>query len=147
MGIKKFETEGFLSKENGDLIRVWHKDSIKVTEETNYTKRVIEPVKKIVKCYNSDGKLVGIDVHDFNFDELEIIHKRKTGETIVILKDEEGKKYKGVARCHPDDIYDGQMGFNLASLRAKKKMYEARLKECERQLNEEFWSTWLGLNK
>lgn len=142
MESKRFENKGFVSMESEGLVRVGNRDSIKVGDRGNYTKRILEPVKQISKIYNSKNELVGIDIQDLSLGEVEVVHNRGTGETIVILKDKDGRKYKGVSKCHPDDLYSPQMGYNLAKLRARVKMYSEKLKEYEYKLENEFWATF-----
>lgn len=125
-----------IAREKDDYIRVGSKPELTFKNNAIYTKRVSLPVNKIQKIYNSKGDLVGMDAIKKEFDDLEVIHDAKTGETIVIIHNE-GRKYKGIAICHEDDYYNSEVGFKLAFLRANKKMYDIKLKEYEKELNEE----------
>lgn len=48
--------------------------------------------------------------------------------TIVIITNN-GKKYKGVAKCAPDDVFDVEKGHAIALRRAQMKQLQAELKE------------------
>lgn len=141
MKVKRFEGNGFVSVIKEGFKRAWNKENIRLKGETNYTKRVCEPVKKIEYVYNSKGEFVGIDILDEEFDTREIIQNDATGESIVIIH-HKGKKYKGVAKCHEEDWFDPQVGFTLANYRANVKMYNDLLKSFEKKVNEEEYNFW-----
>lgn len=125
---------GLIAREKEGYIRIGSKDELLLKDKTIYTKRISLPVDRVEKIHNSKGELIGVDIIKEEFNDKEIIHNVKTGETIVIIHNE-GKKYKGVARCHEDDLYKSKTGYTLAFLRASNKMYEDLLKEYEKELN------------
>lgn len=130
----------FYARESEGIIRAWDKASIMLEDRTVYTKRVCEPVKKIERAYNSKGELVGVDILDHEFNTLEVIQNKIKGHTIVIIHCQaNGKKYKGVSKCHREDIFNPNIGYCLAYLRAMNKMVEARLKEEEELAREDIW--------
>lgn len=40
--------------------------------------------------------------------------------------------FKGVAKCHPDDLFDEELGKNIAKSRMLNKYHEARIKALNR---------------
>lgn len=125
-----------IARELEEYIRVGSRSELALEDKTVYTKRVNLPINRVEKMYNSKGDLICVDIIKQEFNDKEVIQNAKTGKTIVIIHNE-GKKYKGVSMCHEDDYYDSQTGYKLALLRANKKMYEDRLKEYEKKLNED----------
>jgi hypothetical protein len=53
------------------------------------------------------------------------------GRKIVVKINREGHEYKGVARCHPNDVFDGVIGTELALARAELKYKEEKLEVVE----------------
>ncbi|WP_346884362.1 hypothetical protein [Clostridium sp. UBA4395] len=115
-------------RENKFFTRIGDKESLKVTDkETNFTKRVFGTETKVYKIYNSKNELIAIDILPGKEQTETVIYKKNKGLTIVIIEDE-GKKYKGVAKCNPCDFFNPQTGYNIAKHRAVIKKHEDKLK-------------------
>ena len=54
----------------------------------------------------------------------------------VAISTYEGKTVKGYAKCHVNDIYDENIGKELAAARCNEKIAKKRAKRAERKLKE-----------
>lgn len=116
--------------------RVGVKDDLKLSKhKTTYIKKTIKGSSEVQELYNSNNELVGIDVIDRTDRDMELIHNIKTGETIVIVQNNRGDKFKGVAICRVGDNYNPTIGHDIAFARANIKKMEALIKECINRTN------------
>ena len=93
--------------------------TLKFDGKSKFSKRKFLPTTRVAKLYNHSGDLIGTDVILDKEEEIDVIHNSTTGVTIVILYSG-GKKFKGVAKCHEDDVYIPQVGYQIAKARATK---------------------------
>lgn len=93
--------------------------TLKPDGRSKFSKRRFLPTTRVAKLYNYSGDLIGTDVIIDKEEEMDVIHNPSKGETIVILYFER-KKFKGVAKCHEDDVYIPQAGYQIAKARATK---------------------------
>ena len=63
------------------------------------------------------------------------------GTVIVFLYDEFNHKFKGQSWCMEEDTFDEKVGYEIALLKAQKKMYKFFKREYEKTLayNESSW--------
>lgn len=114
-------------RENKFFTRIGDKESLTVTNKTNFTKRVYGAESTVYKIYNSKDELIAIDILPKEEKTETVIYKKNKGLTIVIIEDK-GKKYKGVSKCNPCDFFNPQTGYNIAKHRAVIKKHEDKLK-------------------
>ena len=113
--------------------RVGDENLLTVKRKGNtYVKHVQREYDKINELYDNTGKLKGIDIVKVNPDEVEVIYNEDKGLTIVLIKDNKGRKFKGVAKCMRTDTYDPTTGYTIAYSRAKIKQEEARIKRLSK---------------
>lgn len=55
------------------------------------------------------------------------IHTNGKGK-VVVTTYYGGRCFRGVAKCAPEDVYDGKIGVALATARCKQKLFKAKLK-------------------
>lgn len=59
------------------------------------------------------------------------------GKSIVVaVSTYEKKKVRGVAKCHPNDVFDFELGKTLAAAKCNKKICDKRLKRARRKEEE-----------
>lgn len=110
-----------ICRETDSYIRCGIKSELilKFNGKSKFSKRKFLPVTRVARLYNHSGDLIGTDVILDKEEELDVIHNSTSGITIVILYFE-GKKFKGIAKCHEDDVYVPQIGYQIAKARATK---------------------------
>lgn len=86
------------------------------------------PGTKVVQLLDSNKEVVGVDVHELRSTLTKIVDDRVNNRTIVTIQDKDGKEYTGVAECSKDDVYNPQIGYNIAYSRAMIKKHEALIK-------------------
>jgi len=72
----------------------------------------------------------------------EKVYKNEEKKTVIVfLFDEFGHKFKGQSWCMEEDTFDEKLGYEIALLKAQKKMYKFFKKEYEKTLayNESSW--------
>jgi hypothetical protein len=52
----------------------------------------------------------------------------------TILVDEFGEKYVGIAKCHPDDVFDAEIGTVVSLKKAKIKSHKTGISEAKKEL-------------
>lgn len=113
--------------------RVGDENLLIVKREGNtYIKHVQRKYDKINELYDNVGKLKGIDIVEEIPDEIEVIYNEEKGLTIVLIKDNKGRKFKGIAKCMRTDTYNPTTGYTIAYSRAKIKQEEARIKRLSK---------------
>lgn len=115
--------------EKSDYKRFAIKEEVKITDETKYIKYVNKGYNKIQEMYNSKKEMIGIDIVKEDDSIEEVIYKKGERKIIVILTNFRGKKFKGVAKCHKDDVFNNQVGYWIAKAKAEIKRQEENLKE------------------
>lgn len=126
-----------ICRENDNFVRVGSKRglTLKFNGKSVFTKRKSLPVNRVSKIYNNKNELIGVDIVEETRDETDVIHNVATGLTIVIIHFE-NKKFKGIAKCHEDDAYVSQIGFQIAHARALKKKCDYLISKFTEGLNE-----------
>lgn len=122
--------KNIISKKGNGFERFGSKDEMTIKNDKSKYIKYIEVQNRISKMYNQNDELIGVDLHD-NCDKnfKEVIYNSNTGTTIVILHDECGK-WKAKSVCNKNiDIYNPQVGYDIAYYRALKKICDAKIKE------------------
>lgn len=90
-----------------------------------------------------DGHFIYVDPYDIELLKLkkpkdsqqEILKVIRSGKaTVVIMKDDQGRYIKGVAKCCPEDEYDSIYGLSLAYERALTKKSKKRQKALQNMI-------------
>lgn len=55
--------------------------------------------------------------------------------TVCIMKDVDGHRYRGVAKCDPNDVFDVEFGKKMSNARARLKKEKLHLKRLTKQEN------------
>ena len=118
-----------------DFCRVGSRDGLRLRDKSVYHKRITSPFTRATKMYNSEDKLVALESETTTETTIETIQNRRTGLTVVIIRDSDGDKYKGESRCNKsEDVFNPQIGFRIAHARAQVKKYEALIKSIIEEL-------------
>ena len=56
-----------------------------------------------------------------------------TGNKVIAISSYAGKTVKGIAKCHPNDEFNEEIGKNLAAARCNRKIAEKRYKRAKMQ--------------
>lgn len=57
-------------------------------------------------------------------------------KVVVVIGMYNGKEYKGIAKCSPDDEFNFETGLKIARCRAERKIAKAKLKFYKQKINE-----------
>ena len=68
----------------------------------------------------------------------------KHGEQIIAMSTFAGKTVKGVATCHPGDVFDEQKGMEIAAGRCAEKIAAKRIKRAEECVNDAYELLWFA---
>lgn len=112
-----------------DFCRLGSRDGLRLRDKSVYHKRITSPFTRATKMYNSEDKLVALELETTTETTIETIQNRNSGKTIVIIRDADNNKYKGESRCNKsEDTFHPQIGVRIAHARAQIKKYEALIK-------------------
>lgn len=117
-----------------DVVRSADDEAVVIKRKGNtYIKHITREHDIIKEIYDNKGILKGIDVVHKTPDEVEAIYNLENKTVIVIIKDNKGRKYKGIAKCMKEDKFNPIRGYSIAHARAVIKQKEAKI---ERLSNE-----------
>ena len=120
--IKRYKTG------NDEVIRSADYSIIRLNNRGNtYAKHVTREVDVINEIIDSKGNLKGIDIIKKPSREVETIYNLEKGTVIVIIKDSNGRKFKGIAKCSKGEEFNPTIGYTIAYSRAEIKQNEERI--------------------
>ena len=83
-----------------------------------------------------------------NYKIYQYTQKSDEGDVICIkaITKCNGRKFEGIAKCHPNDRFDGNIGYELAVSRMRQRLLKYKIKEMKHEY--EFINNWVNdLNK
>lgn len=124
-------------------------------EGSSITYRIFEEAGK-VECFIEYKRLLGDVMASLYKHNIEL-----SNHFLVTLRDKyrliEDRKFWGVAKCHPDNVFDKEVGMKVARSKALMKYYKMRIKifreiteEIDRSLNcceDALNYSWLSFNE
>lgn len=114
-----FGEKTLVKRETETYTRMGDKDEIRVDGRGHMKFKYVQaPYSKVQRLYNSKEDLVCLDVIEVNPKPIEVIYNNRKRTVVVILTDEDDNKFKGVSKCHIEDRYIPQVGYDVAYNRA-----------------------------
>ena len=69
-----------------------------------------------------------------------------TPKKVIALKEWAGRTYRGIAKCHPNDIFDQDFGMTLAAARCNEKISKEKFR-IAREIYERTAADYVAINK